>query len=194
MAHRRPSLPSSFSLSAPCILLCSINSAVRSLRTPLGWNPILYGVVYPLRDPADGTGETLVSGKLPVLACDGLESRLACPLSLRALSVDCELPLSLRSIGAVAARCGKLAPVGETTDTGLGASVATTAAGVAAAASRPSLDALAGANALLPLAGCGGGLGVLLASILESLLTLGAKGSASGELALKLFGRECLLP
>lgn len=44
LAHRLPRRPSSLSLSILSVRRSIINSAVRSLRTPLGWNPILYGM------------------------------------------------------------------------------------------------------------------------------------------------------
>lgn len=42
-AHRRPRRPSSFSLSPAFSFRSFRKAAVRSLRTPLGWKPILYG-------------------------------------------------------------------------------------------------------------------------------------------------------
>lgn len=43
LAQRRPSRPSSFSRSPAFSFRSRRNASVRSLRTPLGWNPILYG-------------------------------------------------------------------------------------------------------------------------------------------------------
>lgn len=88
-------------------------------------------------------------------------------------------------MGAVAARCGNPAAVGDT-------STASLTPPCSLLASRPSLDAFAGAGGIRPYMPAGG-LGVRLPSSLESRRTLGANGRtcpSGGELALKLFGRE----
>ena len=48
LAHLLPNLPSSRSLASPNPFLALANSSDRSLFTPAGWNPILYGVAAEL--------------------------------------------------------------------------------------------------------------------------------------------------